>query len=389
MIFGIIVFDSPIRALRTFPRWEGVLIPDQVRQYFANVLQQLQLFQTVKVRLSIIEVMDRLIGNKHLFKESLDIQRSTASLLIGNKIRPIILVDWSSATIAEKYQLLRAALPVGGRSLTVYEEVHTLKKYNNPRVQKQFLNNLSKVLPKQCRPIIVTDAGFGTPWFKDILNLGWNFVGRLINNSHYTKDFKKWSSLDSLLKYRSPVIKQLGEIFLSKKHELKCYLQTHKEPKKGRIKKNFYGKKTAGSDSKRNAKSARNAWVLAHSLGKSKQTATKVVKIYAARMQIEESFRDIKSPQFGFGLKYSRSMGIKRLTNLFLIGLIGTLIAWLIGLCAKNRNLHYALQTNTIRRRNVLSVFFIGCQIIMYPIRFSKIEFLDAIKQIKEFANVY
>ena len=56
MIFGIIVFDSPIRALRTFPRWEGVLIPDQVRQYFANVLQQLQLFQTVKVRLSIIEV---------------------------------------------------------------------------------------------------------------------------------------------------------------------------------------------------------------------------------------------------------------------------------------------------------------------------------------------
>ena len=116
-----------------------------------------------------INRMDRLIGNKHLYAESLEIQRATTSLVLGNKTRPFILIDWSSATIAERYQLLRAAVPVGGRSLTVYEEVHPLKKYNNPKIHKKFLKNLAKVLPEKCRPIIVTDAGFGIPWFKQVV----------------------------------------------------------------------------------------------------------------------------------------------------------------------------------------------------------------------------
>src|SRR5580704_4707706 len=89
-----------------------------------------------------INRMNRLIGNKHLYAESLDIQRATTALILGGKTRPLILVDWSSATIAERYQLLRAAVPVGGRSLTVYEEVHPLKKYNNPKIHKNFLKNL-------------------------------------------------------------------------------------------------------------------------------------------------------------------------------------------------------------------------------------------------------
>ncbi len=336
-----------------------------------------------------INRMDRLIGNDHLYTEALEIQRATADMILSGKRRPLILVDWSSATIAERYQLLRAAVPMGGRSLTLYEEVHPLKKYNNPKVHKRFLSNLSKVLPKECRPIIVTDAGFGIPWFKQVLNLGWDYVGRIINKSGYTQDGESWDSITTLLKYKSPVIKQLGEVYLSKQHKFKCYLQVHKRVSKGRVKKNAYGEKAARSVSKRSAKSARNPWVLAHSLGMSKQTASRVVEIYFTRMQIEESFRDIKSPQFGFGLRYSRSLGIKRLTNLFLIGLLGTLIAWLIGLCAKNRNLHYGFQTNSIKTRNVLSVFYIGCKIIMHPISFLKNELLDSLKQIKELVNVY
>lgn len=336
-----------------------------------------------------INRMDRLVGNKYLYAEALKIQQATTGLILGSKSRPLIIVDWSSATIAERYQLLRAAVPMGGRSLTIYEEIHPLKKYNNPKVHKKFLDNLSKVLPEGCCPIIVTDAGFGIPWFKQVLALGWDFVGRVINNNYYTSDLKQWDSIPGLLKYKSPIIKRLGSIFLSKSHEFKCYLQAHKEPKKGRVRKNIYGEKAARSVSKRCEKSARNAWVLAHSLGDSDLIAKRVAKIYSTRMQIEESFRDIKNPQFGFGIRYSRTLGIKRLTNLFLIGLIGTLIAWLIGLCAENRNLHYTFQTNSIRTRKILSVFFVGCQVIMYPIKFLKKELLDAIQHTQELANVY
>jgi len=171
-----------------------------------------------------INRMDRLIGNEHLYREALDIQQATAALILGCKTKPLIIVDWSSATVAERYQLLRAGVPVGGRSLTIYEDVHPLRKYNNPKIHKKFLKNLSKVLPEKCRPIIVTDAGFGIPWFKQVLDLGWDFVGRVINKSCYTKDGESWYSIFSLLKYKSPVIKQLGEIFLSKQHQFKCYL---------------------------------------------------------------------------------------------------------------------------------------------------------------------
>ncbi len=37
------------------------------------------------------------------------------------------------------------------------------------------------MLPPHCRPILVTDAGFRTPWFKQVEALGWDWVGRIRN----------------------------------------------------------------------------------------------------------------------------------------------------------------------------------------------------------------
>ncbi len=336
-----------------------------------------------------INRMDRLIGNNHLYNESIEIYKANAQMLIGNKIRPIIVVDWSSATVAERYQLLRAGVAAEGRTLTIYEEVHELKKYNNPKVHKEFVKNLQKVLPKKCRPIIVTDAGFGIAWFKEILSHGWDYVGRVINKSHYSEDGNSWEPILELLKYKRAVIKRIGEVILSKEHKFKCYLQVYKGKKKNRIKKNEHGERAGRRTSVICARRGRQPWILASSLGKSKTIAKNINKIYASRMQIEESFRDIKSTRYGFSLRYCRSMGIKRLTNIFIIGLLGTLIAWIMGLCVKKRKIHYTLQTNSIKNRNVLSVFYIGCQIIKYPIRFAKTELNCAVKQINESIYVY
>jgi hypothetical protein len=336
-----------------------------------------------------INRMNRLIGNEYLFAEALEIQRALTPIILGCKTRPIIVVDWSSATTAERFQLLRAGVPVGGRTLTIYEEVHPLKKYNSRKVHKKFLQNLSKVIPAGCIPIIVTDAGFSVPWFKEVLKLGWDYVGRVINNSYYQYEGETWQSIIPLLRYRKSRIKELGKVKLGKTNQFECYLQTYKAKHKGRVRKNAYGDKASRSVSKRCAKSARNAWVLVHSLGKGRMIAKRVVKIYTSRMQIEESFRDIKNPRYGFGLRYSRTLGIQRLTNLFLVGLIGTLMAWLIGLCAKSKELHYSLQTNTIKNRAVLSVFFIGCRIAKKGIHFLKSELLNAINFVQEHAYAY
>ena len=59
---------------------------------------------------------------------------------------------------------LRASVPVDGRSITVYEEVHALGQYNKPGTHRHFLQALHRVVPPSCHPVVVTDAGFRGPW---------------------------------------------------------------------------------------------------------------------------------------------------------------------------------------------------------------------------------
>jgi hypothetical protein len=48
--------------------------------------------------------------------------------------------------------------------LPVYESVHD--REGCPQRQKQLLDALELMLPDQCVPILVTDAGFRRPWEK-------------------------------------------------------------------------------------------------------------------------------------------------------------------------------------------------------------------------------
>jgi hypothetical protein len=79
--------------------------------------------------------------------------------------------------------MLRAAVPVGGRTLTLYEEVHPRRTCDSLKVKKRFLAALKEVLPEGCRPIRVTDAGFRGPWFKAVKHLGWDGVSRIRNRT--------------------------------------------------------------------------------------------------------------------------------------------------------------------------------------------------------------
>ncbi len=93
--------------------------------------------------------------------------------------------------------------------------------------------------------------------------------------------------------------------------------------------------------------------------------------IYKKRMQIEESFRDLKNARNGFSLRQCRSCGKKRLDIALLIGALAMLVLWIIGMAAKLKNMQYGFQSNTIRNRDVLSIINIGWQALERRIRFS------------------
>ena len=52
-------------------------------------------------------------------------------------------------------------------------------------------------------------------------------------------------------------------------------------------------------------------------------------------MEIEESFRDLKSSRYGFGFENSYSQKINRIEILLLVAMLASLVAWLTGLVSE------------------------------------------------------
>ena len=95
---------------------------------------------------------------------------------------------------------------------------------------------------------------------------------------------------------------------------------------------------------------------------------TNAVKKYSKRMKIEHEFRSTKNPQYGIGLSYSRSMDPKILQVLLLIGQLYLFLLWLIGLATEYEKKHFDYQANTVKTHRVLSLVFLGMQVILHDI---------------------
>ncbi len=67
--------------------------------------------------------------------------------------------------------ILRASMALKGRGLVIYQKTYPIELENSPKVHLDFLKELKKILPFNCRPILVTDAGFRCPWFKRVIEM--------------------------------------------------------------------------------------------------------------------------------------------------------------------------------------------------------------------------
>ena len=258
-----------------------------------------------------------------------------------------------------------------GRSLTLYEEVHTIKTKEKRKVHDLFLSRLKAMLPPTCKPIIVTDSGFRAPWFKRVEKLGWDWVGRIRNRTMMKQDrFNYWSYCKDLYPLASSRAKFIGQVALTKNNPIHCKLVLYKSKSKGRVMKNAVGERVCSSHSKKNANREREPWLLATSLPVNSKLAKQVVKVYANRMQIEEAFRDTKSINYGLGYELSGTKCSKRLQILLMIGALAALVLWVLGLIAIASGRHRQYQANTVKNRNVLSVVYIGLR-FAFDFRFS------------------
>ena len=244
-----------------------------------------------------IKRVDRLCGNVHLKQEIPLVYSRMCVAIVGQNKQPIIHVDWSDMDTRKQHFLIRASIATQGRLLTLYEEIHPLSLKEKPKTHRLFMQKLKAMLPQNVTPVIVTDAGFRIPWFTLVESLGWDFVGRVRNKTFCNKKRDStWLPVKSLYQLGTLRPKDLGQYQQGMKQSFESRMVVVLRKAKGRKDKTATGERARKSKTFRAcAEREKEPWLLATSLNKTRYSSKKVVKIYAIRMQIEESFRDLKT----------------------------------------------------------------------------------------------
>jgi hypothetical protein len=299
-----------------------------------------------------IKRIDRLLGNTHLHEERIVFFTAIARRVISPGSRPPIIVDWTAVT--PNLWALVAAVSFNGRALTIYAETHPISRYGKPYVHAAFLNRLVSVLPLRCVPVILADAGFRSPFMKMVARLGWDYVIRLrmplAVRHQLAHGFQNLPRLWALTQTR-PMDFGLAELGLKVRYCTRVVGVRHA------VKHRKYRSRRLHANISRHRREAQEPWILATSLA---IESSRIVALYARRMQIEETFRDAKNPRFGLSLSLSGPRSPDRADVLLLLASLAHLCALLLGMAAENAQLRRGFQANTVSTRRVLSLAMLG-----------------------------
>lgn len=207
----------------------------------------------------------RFLSNKKLHKQQVVIYQSVFALILTPLKEILIAVDWTGCCGSDT-PMLRASLVHSGRSIPIYNELHSQKDLATEKVHKEFLVNLKAIIPEGKRVIIITDAGFKTPWFTQVSQLGWYFIGRVSGTINYRlmRD-KRWSpiqALHSFVQRGEARYLGVGRLGQDSKTRIQVLLTAYWGEKKGR--KN--PKPNYPDAEKRYSKMYAEPWILASNL---------------------------------------------------------------------------------------------------------------------------
>ena len=276
--------------------------------------------------------LDRLLSNRHLAEEREAFYAQMMRWLICHP-NPLILIDWSDLHGDCRWQLLRAAIPLQGRAFTVLEMVFPESMKGSPRAQQQFLHRLRALLPAQVRPILVTDAGFCAPWLRLVTKFGWYYVGRLRGRTCLCIGEGSWLPNKQLHSQICGAARRIEDAQIGKRMPWRLDLVLYRKPGRQRVCVSVRtGRESRANTSLKAQRRESEPWILVTSPQLRHLSAAQIVSIYSKRMQIEQSFRDLKCHRFGCAFAHSLTRDPKRIAILLLIHALATFAAWLAAL---------------------------------------------------------
>lgn len=312
-----------------------------------------------------IKKVDRLEGNKYLHQELNTLYEGLSRFVfkyVSHDTSIPIIIDLCFVKDDRAIQMLSAEVAVKGRSIPIYREV-----FNEGELvdrAERFLSSLKACLPQDRMIVIIMDAGFYEKWFKVIEGYGWYWIGRTRTGKALKLSRETdWIAVKDFIPTIEAKTKTYPEVLLTKKHQHACRMITTRRNPAGRKQKLRRGKSTGGVGSNCYRNAAKEPWILATNLPQTYK-ATHIILLYSKRMQIEESFRDIKSPQFGLSGRYIRTTCTYRWGVKMLLAAIAQITCWIIGVIGHSQGLQKRYQSNTVKDRKVFSYFTLGQLII-------------------------
>ena len=124
--------------------------------------------------------------------------------------------------------------------------MHPQIKNNSREVQNKFLDKLKSMLPSNCKPIIVADAGFRFPWFKKVRDIGFDFVGRVRHKGVYKSTDGSLLGANCLALYKKAtnMAQHLGRLIFTREWKFECNVVLYKKKSKNRKHINRLGNPT-------------------------------------------------------------------------------------------------------------------------------------------------
>lgn len=312
-----------------------------------------------------LKCVDRLLGNAALHRRRADLYQALAQRWLHGVTQWLVVVDWSVVTPDQRWHLLRASVVLEGRSVTLYEEVHPQQRLGHPQVHRAFVRQLRRLIPPGCHVIVMTDAGFHSPWFQLIAQQGWAWLGRVrgINRLYLGKD-GGWQPARALYTQASHTAQDLGAGAYARSNPVPARVILAKRPAKDRHNVTIHGQRRTSRSSTNNARAAREPWLLVTSMTLSHLSAQAVVKLYAQRMRIEQSFRDTKNLRVGLGLCSVRSRSASRLEMLLLLVHLANFVQRLLGESVRQQQLELHFTATRRPGRPEISVLTLGRRVL-------------------------
>lgn len=271
-----------------------------------------------------IKQVDRFLSNNKLPMN--DLFQHLVPVLVGRRPRILVSMDWTEFDADDHSTISLSLITRGKRTIPLLWL--TVKKSELKGRQRSWeavaLMSLYVAVPKGIEVIIVADRGFGDVQLYDLLrSLNFHFVIRYRQRIYVKYEGQRRPS--------STLVPRRGQVRIIRQTRL-----TRDE---------------AGPFSVVLCKAAgmKEPWCLATSL--ESLTGRQVVQIYSRRFQCEETFRDLKDPRYGYGLRLTRIGDGARRDRCILAFTLVYVIQTLFGVSSESIGIDKTLRANTVKRR--------------------------------------